>query len=69
MIHMIDTSIEMLNEGLKEEPMMDIKPKAGVGIGVVEAPRGMLYHKVEIDAKGIVKDSDFVYRRSKIFFI
>lgn len=30
-----------------------IKPKAGVGVGAVEAPRGILFHKYEFDDDGI----------------
>jgi coenzyme F420-reducing hydrogenase alpha subunit len=29
-----------------------IQPKAGVGVGAVEAPRGILFHKYEFDEKG-----------------
>ena len=36
----------------------DIKP--GVGVGAVEAPRGILYHCLEIDGKGIIQRADCV---------
>ena len=35
-------------------------PKAGVGVGVVEAPRGTLYHMAETDEKGMIKVYDVI---------
>ncbi len=34
------------------EPMVEVKPKAGTGFGVKEAPRGTLYHKYTFDGDG-----------------
>ena len=31
-----------------------MKPRAGVGTGVTEAPRGLLLHQYEIDDQGII---------------
>ncbi|MBU0679237.1 MAG: Ni/Fe hydrogenase subunit alpha [Verrucomicrobia bacterium] len=42
---------ELLTEGIKHE-LPKVEPKAGVGVGCVEAPRGILFHKYETDAKG-----------------
>ncbi|MGD9109843.1 MAG: Ni/Fe hydrogenase subunit alpha [Phycisphaerales bacterium] len=54
-VHVVDTSIEMIDEllskGLKQEKVTS-KPKAGKGSGCVEAPRGILFHEYEFDAKG-----------------
>jgi coenzyme F420-reducing hydrogenase alpha subunit len=36
------------------ESCVDIKPRAGHGIGCTEAPRGLLWHRYEIDALGKV---------------
>ncbi len=35
-------------------PHTDVPPVAGVGHGATEAPRGLLYHRYELDADGIV---------------
>jgi coenzyme F420-reducing hydrogenase alpha subunit len=35
-----------------ERPAVPWEPRAGVGHGVSEAPRGLLYHRYEIDAEG-----------------
>jgi len=37
-----------------DRPALDIAPRAGVGHGATEAPRGMLYHRYEIDEEGII---------------
>ncbi len=42
---------ELLKNGLKNE-RLDIKPKAGKGIGAVEVPRGILFHDYTIDPLG-----------------
>lgn len=55
-IHCVDESIQLidtlLERGLREE-MNRIRPRAGVGVGAVEAPRGTLFHEYEYDADGI----------------
>ena len=52
-VHCIDSSIEMLQkEEFKPEPLVAPPRKEGVGIGVIEAPRGTLYYNIVInDAK------------------
>jgi len=60
-LHSIDDSIEILTKN-KIEPEEIIKKPAreAVGIGVIEAPRGTLYHKVVLGADGIVKEGEVV---------
>lgn len=41
-------------------PYVDVEPRAGVGHGVSEAPRGLLYHRYEIDAEGRIAGSVIV---------
>ncbi len=38
-----------------DEPYVEAIPKAGTGHGASEAPRGLLYHRYEIDGDGIIK--------------
>ncbi|MBX6770056.1 MAG: nickel-dependent hydrogenase large subunit, partial [Actinomadura rubrobrunea] len=35
-----------------ERHHVPVLPKAGVGHGVTEAPRGLLYHRYDLDAQG-----------------
>jgi sulfhydrogenase subunit alpha len=43
---------ELLTKGLKNEPVK-VEPKAGEGVGCVEAPRGILFHRYAFDVKGL----------------
>ena len=60
-LHAIDHAVEIL-ETLKIQPAPPDKltPKAGEGVGVVEAPRGTLYHYVKLDENGLVQDAEVV---------
>ncbi|MBI5464461.1 MAG: nickel-dependent hydrogenase large subunit, partial [Ignavibacteriales bacterium] len=42
------------------QPFVDVKPKAGVGYACTEAPRGILYHRYRLDAKGTILDAKIV---------
>ena len=57
----IDDSIEILSSHeFVAEPIISKPPREAVGIGVVEAPRGTLYHKVELGSDGIVKRGEVI---------
>jgi len=43
-----------------DRPFVEVPPQAGVGHGCTEAPRGLLYHRYEIDENGIIKDARIV---------
>jgi hydrogenase maturation protease len=43
-----------------ESPAVEVRPRAGVGYGVTEAPRGTLYHRYEIGADGIIASARIV---------
>lgn len=60
-LHSIDESIDILsNNVFKSEPVIKVPMRAATGIGVIEAPRGTLYHKVVIDDAGIVLDGEVI---------
>lgn len=60
-LHSIDDAIEILETTkFAPEKPQKMEVKAGVGIGVIEAPRGALYHKLEIDNKGIVQKGEVI---------
>jgi coenzyme F420-reducing hydrogenase alpha subunit len=44
---------------VNEKPIVK-PPQKGIGVGVVEAPRGTLYHKVEVDGEGMIIDYDVI---------
>jgi hydrogenase maturation protease len=43
-----------------EQPCMAFEPTAGAGYGCTEAPRGILWHRYDMDGKGCVKKSIIV---------
>lgn len=60
-LHALDDSIEILSKHqFKPEPIIKKPPREAIGIGVVEAPRGTLYHKVVLGNDGIVKEGEIV---------
>ena len=61
MLHSVDASIELINQyqGLPETPVT-FTPKEATGIGIIEAPRGTLFHKVEMNTEGKVVKSKVI---------
>jgi coenzyme F420-reducing hydrogenase alpha subunit len=60
-LHSIDHAIELIeNLEIVPVPADKIQPKAGEGVGVVEAPRGTLYHYVKLDDQGLIIDAEVV---------
>jgi coenzyme F420-reducing hydrogenase alpha subunit len=43
-----------------DAPAVEVIPRAGVGHGWTEAPRGLLYHRYEIDDEGTITDARIV---------
>ena len=43
-----------------DAPFVPVEPVAGVGYGVSEAPRGLLYHRYRLDADGTILDAKIV---------
>jgi len=60
MLHETDSSIEILEQlgAIKPEKPVKVKPRESVGVGVVEAPRGTLYHHLALDNQGKITFAD-----------
>jgi coenzyme F420-reducing hydrogenase alpha subunit len=43
-----------------DQPAVEVIPQAGVGYGCTEAPRGILYHRYELDDEGTILDAKIV---------
>jgi len=43
-----------------DRPAVEIRPQRGIGHGATEAPRGMLYHRYELDDDGTIVDARIV---------
>ena len=54
-LHCLDSAVEILEStDFRKEPVPRLAPRAGEGIGVIEAPRGILYYLLELDKAGNV---------------
>ncbi len=45
---------------LPEVPFVEVTPGAATGYGVTEAPRGMLWHRYEVSADGLIRAARIV---------
>lgn len=43
-----------------EQPAMSIEPRSAIGHACTEAPRGILYHRYEVDEQGLICDAQIV---------
>ena len=60
-LHAIDSAIDIIqNIKIKDEKPIPQVRRTGVGIGVIEAPRGALYYKLEVDSKGKIINGQIV---------
>lgn len=57
-VHAFETGLSIIDEYEQpDRPAVPVEPKAGLGHGVTEAPRGLLYHRYEIDDSGLIADA------------
>jgi len=62
-IHLVMESIAVIEDLLDtkwHEHRQTVTPSASSGVGVIEAPRGILYHAYEFDEKGIILKADYI---------
>ncbi len=43
-----------------DQPALPVEPRAGIGFGATEAPRGLLYHRYRLDADGTIAEAQIV---------
>lgn len=56
-----DEAIRIIeNYEMPERASLDVVPRAGIGHGASEAPRGTLYHRYEIDDEGTIRDARII---------
>jgi coenzyme F420-reducing hydrogenase alpha subunit len=62
----VDDAIDLIkNINIKNEKPIKKSFQAGQGVGVVEAPRGLLYHMVKVTEKGLVENYEVVVPTSQ----
>jgi coenzyme F420-reducing hydrogenase alpha subunit len=56
-VYACDEALKLISEyEPPDKPFVEVAPRAGVGHGCTEAPRGILYHRYRIDAHGIIQE-------------
>ena len=60
-LHALEVALELVSQySLPARPFVDVVPRAGVGCGWSEAPRGLLWHRYELDEAGTIVDARIV---------
>ena len=61
LVYAADEALRLIAEYEEPDaPAVEVEPRAGVGHGCTEAPRGILYHRYELDADGTILDAKIV---------
>jgi coenzyme F420-reducing hydrogenase alpha subunit len=61
LVYAADEALRLIAEYEEPDaPAVDVEPRAGVGFGCTEAPRGILYHRYELDDEGTIVDAKIV---------
>jgi sulfhydrogenase subunit alpha len=61
LVYAADEALRLIVEYEEPDaPAVTVEPRAGVGHGCTEAPRGILYHRYELDEEGTILDAKIV---------
>ncbi|SDD79217.1 Ni/Fe hydrogenase subunit alpha [Glycomyces harbinensis] len=67
MVYAIDEALRIVRRyEPPARPAVEVPPRAGVGHGVTEAPRGILYHRYAIGDDGLIRQAQIVSPTSQI---
>jgi coenzyme F420-reducing hydrogenase alpha subunit len=60
-VYAVDEALRLIAAYERPDPsFVDVPPRAGVGHGVSEAPRGLLYHRYRLAADGAIEEATIV---------
>ena len=60
-VYAVEEALRIIDSYERPEPAaVDVPPRAGIGHGISEAPRGLLYHRYALDDAGIIQDATIV---------
>lgn len=60
-VHAVDEAIAIIEEYAEPDvPAVDVQPRAGSGAGWSEAPRGLLWHRYDLDGDGTITNAVIV---------
>jgi coenzyme F420-reducing hydrogenase alpha subunit len=61
LVYALDEALRIIDKWHgADAPSVPVPPTAGVGHGATEAPRGLLYHRYQLDADGTIRDAVIV---------
>lgn len=61
MLYAFDEALRLIDRYEQPDaPAVPVEPRAATGHGVTEAPRGMLYHRYELDGDGVIRSARIV---------
>jgi len=64
MVHCVEDGIRLIDElvdrGIKEEPLYEFQGQGGEGVGSCDVPRGILFHNYVIDDEGFVQGANCI---------
>jgi sulfhydrogenase subunit alpha len=61
LVHACDEALRLIESyEPPDRPFVDFEPRASVGFGATEAPRGLLWHRYELDGDGTIVDARIV---------
>jgi sulfhydrogenase subunit alpha len=60
-VYAVEEALRLIGEYERPEtPAVDVPPRAGAGHGVSEAPRGLLYHRYQLDPAGLIRSATII---------
>jgi coenzyme F420-reducing hydrogenase alpha subunit len=60
-VYAVDEAIRLIDRyEPPRRPYVEVPPRAGVGRGATEAPRGILFHRYELDTGGLITSARIV---------
>ena len=60
-LYALEESVSILTEyEIPDSPSVEVKPVAGTGYGCTEAPRGILWHRYDVDDGGLIQKANII---------
>ena len=61
LVYAADEALRLIDDFEEPDaPAVEVEPRAGIGYGCTEAPRGILYHRYQLDEEGTILDAKIV---------